>query len=390
MPNPQNLPPLRPRLSCTWFCVVLQLTLWTGVGHAQPVPQPELLRCSAITHDSNERLACYDRLAQASRATTPSGSEATAIPTVTSTARPETPAPAPGTLVMGTTRRCGHDASELSRYWELEPQSDCGTFGIRGYRPISLSWIGSDSVNTAPSSPAAGHTAGFRPYSTSETRIQLSVRTKIASGVLTQDSSSGRDSLWFGYTQQSYWQLFNGTLSRPFRSTDHEPEITYVYPTDAPLPGGWRLRYSGISAVHQSNGQSLPLSRSWNRLVLMTGLEKPGQFTLQARAWARVPERSVDDDNPDISDHIGRAELAGTWHVSRDNTLALTLRHALRSTARGSVRLEWQHALGAAQERGFAGGLRLHTQLFSGYGDSLLDYNRRRTVLSIGLSLVDF
>ena len=30
------------------------------------------------------------------------------------------------------------------------------------------------------------------------------------------------------------------------------------------------------------------------------------------------------------------------------------------------------------------------TQLFNGYGDSLLDYNRRRTVLSIGLSLVDF
>ena len=71
-----------------------------------------------------------------------------------------------------------------------------------------------------------------------------------------------RDSVWFGYSQQSYWQLFNGGLSRPFRATDHEPEITYIYPTDAELPGGWRLRYSGIRLVHQSNGQSLPLSRS--------------------------------------------------------------------------------------------------------------------------------
>ena len=34
--------------------------------------------------------------------------------------------------------------------------------------------------------------------------------------------------------------------------------------------------------------------------------------------------------------------------------------------------------------------LRLHTQLFSGYGDSLSDYNFRRTVLSVGLSLLDF
>jgi phospholipase A1/A2 len=28
--------------------------------------------------------------------------------------------------------------------------------------------------------------------------------------------------------------------------------------------------------------------------------------------------------------------------------------------------------------------------LFNGYGDSLVDYNRWRTVLSIGLSLVDW
>ena len=35
-------------------------------------------------------------------------------------------------------------------------------------------------------------------------------------------------------------------------------------------------------------------------------------------------------------------------------------------------------------------GLRYHVQLFSGYGDSLVDYNRRRVVLSVGLSLVDF
>ena len=35
-------------------------------------------------------------------------------------------------------------------------------------------------------------------------------------------------------------------------------------------------------------------------------------------------------------------------------------------------------------------GLRYHLQLFSGYGDSLLDYNRKRVVLSLGLGLVDW
>jgi phospholipase A1 len=47
-------------------------------------------------------------------------------------------------------------------------------------------------------------------------------------------------------------------------------------------------------------------------------------------------------------------------------------------------------AAGSHDANGVASGLRIHTQLFSGYGDSLLDYNRRRTVLSVGLSLVEW
>jgi phospholipase A1 len=29
--------------------------------------------------------------------------------------------------------------SEMSRFFELEPGSDCGTFSFRGYRPMSVS-----------------------------------------------------------------------------------------------------------------------------------------------------------------------------------------------------------------------------------------------------------
>jgi phospholipase A1 len=75
--------------------------------------------------------------------------------------------------------------------------------------------------------------------------------------------------------------------------------------------------------------------------------------------------------------------------VNSDNVLAATLRSSLSHSNRGSVRLEWLRALGT-DAQGTPAGVRLHTQLFSGYGDSLLDYNNRRTVLSVGLSLVDW
>ena len=61
----------------------------------------------------------------------------------------------PATRVISITSEKGcHDRqySDLSRFWELETGSDCGVFGIRGYRPISVSLISATSVNTLPTS----------------------------------------------------------------------------------------------------------------------------------------------------------------------------------------------------------------------------------------------
>lgn len=305
---------------------------------------------------------------------------------------PAMPPPVKITITTPAAHDCrSNEYSELSRFWELEVGSDCGTFGIRGFRPISLSWIAADSVNKQPTSPSPDHTADtVLNYRNIETRLQLSIRTKVAQGLLTQGEPLKRDSVWFNYSQQSNWQIFSGDLSRPFRTTDHEPELAYIYPTDFQLPLGWRLRYTGISANHQSNGQALPLSRSWNRSILMMGMEKGDKFSLQARVWKRMNEDAETDDNPDISDLIGRAEVSGNWNINKDNALSATIRHSLRANANGSVRLEWFRKLGESGIPGSQDGLRLHTQLFSGYGDSLVDYNRRRTVLSVGLSLVDW
>ena len=358
-------------------------------------------RCTALSGDNAARLACFDAWAGQQAWQAPAASAvAGAAPgsTTEPAADANTPAkpvdttlPATRIIEVARTEGCRDPQySDLSRFWELESGSDCGTFSFRGYRPITVSVVASDSVNRQPTSPAAGHSATeSTPYRTTENRIQLSVRTKLAQGLLTQGHPTLKDSVWFGYSQQSYWQLFTPQISRPFRSTDHEPEIMYVYPTTAQLPFGWRWRYSGVGLVHQSNGQSNPLSRSWNRVYLMTGMELDNRWTVTGRLWKRLSESTDSDDNPGISDYVGRGELSVRWNVNKDNTLGATFRSSLASSDRGSVRLEWMQALGSGLWGGKSN-LRLHTALFSGYGDSMIDYNRKRTVFSLGVSLVDF
>ena len=108
---------------------------------------------------------------------------------------------------------------------------------------------------------------------------------------------------------------------------------------------------------------------------------------MQGRFWKWLRESSGTDNNPGIEDFIGRADLTSSWQINRANTLGVTFRHSLHSQARGSTRIDWMMT---PQSSPNYTGLRYHVQLFSGYGDSLLDYNRKRTVLSVGLSLVDW
>ena len=359
--------------------------------------------CTAVA-DATQRLACFDAWAHRQRAPAPlneaapagvpaapaAAASAAPAPAAVGTAATAHPAPPPRRgLALTPSEGCRDVASsDLSRFWELEPGAGCGTFGLRGYRPLNMDLARGDSVNGQPTSGNPQNNAtNALDYRTTETRLQLSVRTKIAQGLFVSRPDAV-DSLWFAYTQQSYWQLFTPTLSRPFRSTDHEPEFIYVLPLQGSDPNHWRLRHGGLGIVHQSNGQSLPLSRSWNRVYLMAGVERD-RLRLMGRLWKRLPEDATKDDNPDIEDFIGRGELAAIWHQSGANLFAATARHSLRSPGRGSLRLEWFRTLADGGD-GLPGGLQLHTQLFTGYGDSLLDYNRKRTVFSLGLSLVEW
>jgi phospholipase A1 len=180
----------------------------------------------------------------------------------------------------------------------------------------------------------------------------------------------------------SHWQILNGERSRPFRETNYEPDANLVFRIDSDRDFlGWTPRLLGVGLVHQSNGRSNPFSRSWNRATATLGLERDS-WTMSIRPWWRVLEFG-EDNNPDISDYVGRADVE-IVHVEGDSQFALLLRHSLRGGDRshGAVQFDWAFPL--------APPLRGHVQVFNGYGESLIDYNHRAWYAGVGLSLVEW
>jgi phospholipase A1/A2 len=340
----------RPLLAALWLVAV--------AARAQgPVPPNPCLSLS----DDTERLACHD-----SRA----GSEAmVSLPGRTSQASASASASA------------GSD-SHLGRYWELEDADKRGTFNYTAYRanyflPLRVM----SRVHRTPSSPSLGTAQTLPIYQHAEAKLQLSMRSKVM-----QDALLPGADIWVAYTQQSMWQIWNQAASAPFRSTDFQPEVIYILPTPAFLqqgPWGWSWHLTELGLVHQSNGQSGALSRSWNRIYASVGIERGG-LTAALRFEQRLTQRSSQsDDNPDIAAHLGRVDTQLTWSPGHA-TATLAWRPSLRG--RGSWQLDWTCPV----QRDRPDGLRWYAQAFQGFGETLLDYNIRQASLGFGLTLFKF
>src|SRR5690606_8567555 len=143
-----------------------------------------------------------------------------------------------------------------------------------------------------------------------EAKVQISPDAALQDGSLTPELI-----LAFAYTQQSYWQLYNSSASRPFRETVHEPELFLSLLTDFDVLG-WRPRIFRLGVVHQSNGQSDPLSRSWNRIYGQFILERK-RLVVGIRAWYRIQEETSKDDNPDIHQYLGYGDIRLTYYLDQ-------------------------------------------------------------------------
>jgi phospholipase A1 len=350
---------------------------------AQPEAAPTLEHCATIGA-SADRLICYDKLAGRAPAPVqpPAAQPAPGANPASAATKPTTSLLAPVGAPLPDTAGTPAPSSLLSKYWELDDSDKRGIFNFVGYQPnYVLPLHVTSHINRAPQSPTQA--AVPEPdYRRDEAEFQLSLRTK-----LVQDLPLIGGDFWVTFTQQAFWQIYNGADSKPFRNTDYQPEAIYVLatrPSLRQLPFGWQWRFSQLALAHQSNGQSDPLSRSWNRVYLGAGFEN-GDWNLIVKANKRLNESLSSDNNPDLLTYRGRYEFQLNWAHGLQ-TAQLQLRTNLNNTHDGSAQIEWTYPI----FRDRPNGLRWFLQGFTGYGETLTDYNFRQTSVGVGVTFLQF
>ena len=87
----------------------------------------------------------------------------------------------------------------------------------------------------------------------------------------------------------------------------------------------------------------------------------------------------VVDDNPDITHYLGYGDVTALYTFGK-HTLSLLARYN-PATGKGALQAGWNFPL-HRKVRGYV-------QWFSGYGESMIDYNWRQNTIGIGVSLSD-
>ncbi len=187
-------------------------------------------------------------------------------------------------------------------------------------------------------------------------------------------------SFYFAYTQKSFWRILDQEDSRPFRETNHNPELFYRLKPERNRLGPWGL---DVGYEHESNGAREPDSRSWDRVYIAPFFDF-GDLRASFKVWYRLseeqkrfPDDPEGDENPDIEDFYGNTELRLAYEFPFGHEINLATRWNFETSKGG---LQFDYSIPTPNRNVF-----FIAQIWTGYGESLIDYNHYRTRYGIGL-----
>ena len=208
-------------------------------------------------------------------------------------------------------------------------------------------------------------------YRDDELQFQLSFLVPLMVDIL--DSSI---SLYGAYTNRSFWQILDHEDSRPFRETNHEPEVWLSYFYDLHW-GRLKAPMIWFGYSHQSNGQYVNLSRGWNRLYVQAFFDYR-RWSYSIKVWNQLPGGSEEDNRFDYEKFIGHGELDINYAFTRND---MGLRYSF--SADGLEYGSWTADFTVP----FSPSLSFYMRYFYGYGESLIDVDYKSNTFSIGFKV---
>jgi outer membrane phospholipase A len=185
--------------------------------------------------------------------------------------------------------------------------------------------------------------------------------------------------LYFAYIQTTLWDI--GEKSGPFRDTSYRPSLFYRWSGSGRnfLPDEWR-----VGAEHESNGQPGVSSRSLNTLFIRPTWSFDMNNGRRLSFFPKFQHYLNKEENSDIQRYRGYID----WQLryGREDGLILGGLYRLGTGGYSASQLDISYPI---SDRIFARtGAFLHLQLLSGYGETLLDFNKKNdTQIRLGVSI---
>lgn len=242
-------------------------------------------------------------------------------------------------------------------------------FGLRPYRTNYLLPYGYADEAYVSNIPTID-------YKNVEAELQVSLMLQVGDNLLGMD-----EKYYLSYTHQAFWQIY--VNSAPFRESTYNPEGFVIFPIQD-NDSVFGLRSLKFALAHKSNGQPDTkevvfannqtlgnLSRSINYVYSTLRLQHD-TFVTDISAWTPITEL---DDNPDIMNYIGYSSVKFTYFL--DDHMFTLMGRGNVGTQKGAFEATYSYPLVHDY---------LYVKLFTGYGESLIDYDNHVTKLSIGFS----
>jgi phospholipase A1 len=217
-------------------------------------------------------------------------------------------------------------------------------------------------------------------YNKKEAELQVSLKLQVAHNLC-----GLQEKYYVSYTHQAFWQIYIN--SSPFRESLYNPEAFVVFPI-SDRTSSFNIRSFKFALAHKSNGQPNTegvtfsnglapgnLSKSINYYYATLRLQHDTLLT-DLTFMAPFPGSANLSDNPDIMKYLGYTKAKFSYFFN-EHMFSLMVRGNLDSQ-KGALEATYSYPL---QNDTY-----LYVKLFTGYMESMIDYNKNITKFSIGFS----